>query len=95
MINSNFSSHPRTTKEATNDQHERVPRQGWNSCMPMGQVQYAGNPYLNTYDSGCQYHSYLSWETNQDVPQPSQAKESNLERAMTKLANSMVEMKRF
>ena len=54
-----------------------------------------GNPYSNTYDLGCQYHPYLSWETNQDIPLPPQAKESNLERAMTKLANSMVEMKNY
>ena len=63
--------------------------------MPMGQVQYAGNPYLNTYDSGCQYHPYLSWETNQDVPQPPQAKKLNLERVMIELANSMAEMKNY
>ena len=56
-------------RQLANDQHQRVPRQCWNLCMPMGQVQYVGNPYLNTNDSRCQYHSYLSWEKNQDVPQ--------------------------
>ena len=57
-------------RQLANDQHQRVPRLGWNPCMPMGQFQYVGNLYLNTYDSRCQYHPYLSWETNQDVSQP-------------------------
>ena len=82
-------------RQLANDEHQKIPRQGWNPCMPMGQVHYAGSPYLNTYDSGCQYHPYLSWETNQDVPQSSQANESNLERVMTELANSMAEMKNY
>ena len=51
------------------------------------------NPYLNTYGSGCQYQPYLSWETSQDVPQPQQAKESNLENTMVELENSMAEMR--
>ena len=55
--------------------------------MPFREIQYEGNPYLNTYDSGWKYHSYLSWETNQDVPQSPQPKESSLEDAMAELAN--------
>ena len=82
-------------RQLVNDQHQKVSRQGWNSCMPMGQVQYVSNPYLNTYDSGFQYHPYLSWETNQDVPQPLQGKESNLEEAMVEMKNSHVQMATF
>ena len=54
-----------------------------------------GNPYLNTYDSRCQYHPYLSWEINQYVPQFPQAKESNLEDAISELDNSLAEFKTF
>ena len=49
---------------------------------------------MKTYYSRCQYHPYLSWETNQDVPQPPQTKELNLEDAMVELANSMAEMEK-
>ena len=54
-----------------------------------------GNPYWNTCDSGCQYHPHLSWETNQDVPQSPQAKDSNLEKEMTELPNSKAKMKNY
>ena len=50
-----------------------------------------GNPYLNTYDSGWPHHPNLSWETNEDIPQPPQAGEFNLKREMAKLATYQAE----
>ena len=55
--------------------------------MPSRDVQYVGNPYLNTYNSGWPHDLYLSWETSENIPQPPQAKVLNLERAMTELAS--------
>ena len=55
-IQISFLTQELTRRQLANDQHQRVPRQGWNPCMPMGQFQHVGNPYLNTYDLGCQYH---------------------------------------
>ena len=54
---------------------------------PLREVQYVGNPYLNTYESEWPHRPYFSWETNQDVPQPQQVKESNLENAMAEMRN--------
>ena len=67
----------------------------WHLNMPLRDVQYVGNPYLNTYNSGWPHHPYLSWETSENIPQPPQAKELNLERAMTELASSRVEMENY
>ena len=53
-----------------------------------------GNPYLNTYDLGCQQHPHLSWEKNENIPKPPQVKELNIEDGMAKLASSMVELAR-
>ena len=55
--------------------------------MPSRDVQYVGNPYLNTYNSGWPHDLYLSWEISEKIPQPPQAKVLNLERAMTELAS--------
>ena len=71
--------------------HQRVASPMWHPNMSLREVHYVGNSYLNTYDSGWPHHPYLSWETNEDSPQPPQAKESNLDRAMTGLAMYQVE----
>ena len=71
------------------ERHPRVASQVWNPYMPMEQVQHEGHLYLNTYNLGCQHHPHLSWETNENIPHPPQAKESNLEDEMAKLANSI------
>ena len=44
--------------------HQRVASHVWNPYRPMEQVQYVGNPYLNTYQSGWPYHPHLSRETS-------------------------------
>ena len=67
----------------------------WHLNMSLREVHYVGNPYLNTYDSGWPHHPYLSWETNEDIPQPPQAKESNLERAMAELGKYQAEFANF
>ena len=72
--------------------HQRVASPVWHPNMPLREVQYVGNPHLNTYDLGCQYHPHLSWEKNENIPQPPQAKEPKIEDGMTKLASSMVEL---
>ena len=59
--------------------------------MLLREVQYVGNPYMNTYDLGWPHHAYLSWETNEHIPQLPQEKESNLERAIAELAKYQVE----
>ena len=67
--------------------------------MPMRQVQYGGNynhqhhnPYLNTFNPRWQHHPKLSWETNQNAPQPSHEKKPTLEEAMIELAKSQAEL---
>ena len=96
FINSNIFSQLRNKKEATSLwSTSKVASQVWNLYIPMGQVQYVGNPYSNTYDLQWPYHPYLSMEKNQDVPQPPQLKKPNLEHAMAQLANAMAEMKNY
>ena len=64
---------------------QRVASQPWNSYMHMEQVQYGGSPYLNTYNSRWQPHPHLSWNSNFNVPQPSQEKKAKLEEALEEL----------
>ena len=59
--------------------------------MPLREVQYIGNT-LNTYDLGCQHHPHHSCEKNENIPQPLQEKESNIEDGMVELVSSMVEL---
>ena len=80
------------TQKLANSHHQRVISQVWNLYMPMGQLVYWGNPYINTYDSRFQYHPYLSWETHQDIPQPPQEKKLNLEDALAKMENFQAQM---
>ena len=40
--------------------HQRVASPVWHPNMPLREVQYVGNPYSNTYDSGWPHHPYLS-----------------------------------
>ena len=49
------------------------------------QVQYGGSLYLNTYNSRWQPHPHLSWNSNFNVPQPSQEKKAKLEEALEEL----------
>ena len=72
--------------------HQRVASPVWHPNMPLREVKYVGNPYFNTYDLGCQHHPHLSWEKNENIPQPPQAKELNIEDGMAKLASSMMEL---
>ena len=58
----------------------------------MEQVQYVGNPYLNTYQSRWPYHPHLSWETSQNPPLPPHEELTNLEEDMVELAKSQVEL---
>ena len=58
----------------------------WHLNRPLREVHYMGNPYLKTYDLGWLHYPYLSWEANEDIPQPLQVKELNLERVMAELA---------
>ena len=53
--------------------------------MHMEQVQYGGSSYLNTYNSRWQPHPHLSWNSNFNVPQPSQEKKAKLEEALEEL----------
>ena len=39
--------------------HQRVASLVWHQNMPLREVQYVRNPYLNTYDLGCQHHPHL------------------------------------
>ena len=64
---------------------QRVASQPWNSYMHMEQVQYGGSLYLNTYNSRWQPHPHLSWNSNFNVPQPSQEKKAKLEEALEEL----------
>ena len=66
-------------------QHQKARSQVWNPYISMDQVQYGGNPYLNTYDSGWQHYPNLSWETSQSTPQPPQGHKSSLEETMAEL----------
>ena len=63
----------------------------WHPNTSLREVHYVGNPYLNTYDSVWPHHPYLSWETNEDIPQPPQEKKLSLERVMAELVESQVE----
>ena len=72
--------------------HQRVASPIWHLNMPLREVQYVGNPYLNTYDLGFQHYPHLSWEKNENISQPLQAKELNIEDGMAKLARPMVEL---
>ena len=56
--------------------------------MPMEQVQYVDNPYLNTYSPRWMHNPYLSW----NFPQPPQEKKLSLEEAMANLANAQAQM---
>ena len=75
--------------------HQKVASLVWHPNMPFREVQSMGNPYLNTYDSGCPLHPYLSRETKENIPQLPQANESNLERAMAELTNSRAKMENY
>ena len=71
--------------------YQRVASLMWHLNTSLRGVHYVGNPYLNTYDSGWPYHPYLSWDTNEDILQPLQAKESNIQIEMVELAQYQVE----
>ena len=83
------------TQQLDYRQHQRERDQVRNPYMSMDHVQYRGNLYLNTYNVGWQHYPNLSWETNQDVSQPPQAKESKLEDVMVELANSRAELENY
>ena len=63
----------------------------------MDQVQYEGNPYLNTYDSSWQHYLNLSWETSQSTPQEHKSSleetMAELRRAQAKFAMAQAESK--
>ena len=61
---------------------QSVASQPWNSYMHMEQVQYGGSL---TYNSRWQPHLHLSWNSNFNVPQPSQEKKAKLEEALEEL----------
>ena len=73
------------TQQLAHSRHQRARSQVWNQYISMDQVQYRGNPYLNTYDSGWQHYPNLPWETSQSTPQPSQRHKSSLEETMAEL----------
>ena len=61
---------------------QSVASQPWNSYMHMEQVQYGGSL---TYNSRWKPHLHLSWNSNFNVPQPSQEKKAKLEEALEEL----------
>ena len=56
--------------------------------MPMEQVQYVGNLYLNTYN----FRMTTSPIPLMECPQPPQEKKTNLEETMVELARSQAEL---
>ena len=74
---------------------QRMANQPWNSYMHMERVEYGGNPYLKTYNSGWQPHPHLSWNSNFNVPQPSQEKKAKLEEALEELVKVEAERVTF
>ena len=78
--------------------------------MPMGQVQYRGNPYMNTYDSGFQCQAQMttsrleeamaelakSQESSQDeISQPPQVQKSPGEEVVNELGTSQARFINF
>ena len=59
--------------------------------MPMEQVQYVGNPYLNTYN----FKMTISPKSLMECPQPPQEKKTNLEETMVELARSQAELAKY
>ena len=82
-------------KQLAYSRHQRVANHFWNPYRPMEQVQYVGNPCLNTYQSGWPHHSHLSWETSQNPPLPPHEELTNLEEATIELAKCQVELAKF
>ena len=70
------------TQQLAHSQDQRVRSQVWNLYISMEQVQYGGNPYSNTYNSGWQHYPNLSWEIRQSTPQQHK---SSLEETMVEL----------
>ena len=73
------------TQQLAHSRHQRARSQVLNFHISMDQVQYEANPYLNTYNLGCQHYPNLSWETSQSTPQPPQEHKSSLEETMAEL----------
>ena len=82
---------PLKKRQKAYGRHQRVAGQVSHLNMLLREVQYVGNSYKKTYDSGWPHHAYLSWETNENISQLPQEKESNLERAMAELVENQVE----
>ena len=72
--------------------HQRVAIHVWNLYRPMEQVQYVGNPYLNTYQLGWPHHSHLSWETSQNPSLHPHEELKNLDESMVELVKFQVEL---
>ena len=75
--------------------HQRVASPICHMNIPLREVQYVCNPYLNTYNSGWPHHPYLSWETNKNIPQPPKAKDLKFKRVMAELANLRAQMENY
>ena len=80
------------TQQLAHSRHQRVRSQAWDPYISTNQVQYGGNPYLNTYDSGWQHYLNLSWETSQSTPQPPQEHKSSLEVSMAELRRGQADL---
>ena len=58
----------------------------------MDQIQYGGNPYLNTYDSSLQHYLNLLWETSRSTPQSPQGQKSSREETIAKLRRGQADL---
>ena len=83
------------TQQLAHSRHQTTGSQIWNPYISMNQVQYRGNPYLNTYNSDWQHYPNLSWETSQSTPQHPQGHKSSLKETMAEFRRGQADLAWF